>query len=331
MTYILRRLFQMGITLIVISMLGFLIVHSAPGDPFEAGLDPNASPVAKEVDREKARLDEPIYQQYLAFYGDMLYDFRVLFEDGRDSPRFRLKSMKTPERVVPTMMRRMLVTLPYIVMTLLIAWTLAFPVGIYAAMKRGKFQDTVITILSYAMISIPSFWLALLVIRTVTLDLGIPVVAPRTLGVELTGFQAYADRIWHIGVPAFIGALGSVAVLNRYVRGQMLEVLDADYVRTARAKGLDVTTVNYKHALRNAALPFVTMIAGIFPLVFSGSIIFESIYAWPGLGRWAFTAVMARDYTIVMTTLFVGSALTLVGMLVSDLLLMVVDPRIKLK
>jgi len=331
MSYIFRRLIQMVFTLVVISMFSFLIVRSAPGDPYANELDPKASPVATEVKREKAGLDEPVYRQYITFYSDMFYDFKVLFEDGSDSPRFRIKSMKGPEMVVPTMIRRMWVTLPYIVMTLLIAWTIAFPIGIYAAMNRNKVPDSIITVISYAMISIPSFWLALLVIRTVTLDLGIPIVAPRTLGVELTGFTAYADRFWHIGVPAFIGALGSIAVLNRYVRGQMLEVLDADYVRTARAKGLDVTTVNYKHALRNAALPFVTMIAGIFPLVFSGSIIFESIYAWPGLGRWAFSAVMGRDYTIVMTTLFVGSALTLVGMLVSDLLLVVVDPRIKLK
>ncbi len=330
LAYIIRRIFQMGITLGVISLLSFFIIHSAPGDPFSGTLDPKADPVTAEIEIQKHHLDEPIYAQYLFFYGELFHDLGVFFTEGVDSPSYRLESLKSPEAVVPTMIRKMLVTLPLVVVTTIIMWLLSFPIGIYSAMKRGGNSDRIITFFSYALISLPSFWLALLVVKFFTGMLGVPVVSPKTLGTELEGFRAFMDRVWHVAVPGIISAFGGIAVLTRYVKGQMLEVMNADFVRTAKAKGLDTDTVHYKHALRNAALPFVTMIAGFLPMLFSGSIVFESIYAWPGLGRWSFNAVFQRDYNIVMTTLFVSSALTLVGILISDLLLVVVDPRIKL-
>ncbi|MCA8939709.1 MAG: ABC transporter permease, partial [Planctomycetes bacterium] len=264
------------------------------------------------------------------FYGSLFADIGTFASEGLEAETYQLKSIKTQEPVVPTMMQRMLKTLPLFLVTTLLVWTLAFPTGIYSALRRGRPSEVGVTIVSYAMISLPSFWLALLVINFFTGTLGIPVAAPQTLGTELDGIQGFMDKTWHVAVPSVIAALSGIALLSRYVKGQMLEVMHADFVRTAKAKGLNDDVVYYKHALRNAALPFITMIGGLLPSLFGGSIVFEAIYAWPGLGRWSFQAVMQRDYTIVMTTLFVSSTLTLIGILISDLLYGVVDPRIKL-
>ncbi|MCA8946151.1 MAG: ABC transporter permease, partial [Planctomycetes bacterium] len=224
----------------------------------------------------------------------------------------------------------MLITLPLVILTTLITWTLSFPVGIYSSLRRGRWQDQIITVLAYALIALPGFWISLLLIQFITHVVNRPIIAPHTLGVEYTGVRAIMDATWHVAVPAFIGALTGIAVLSRYVKGQMLEVLGQDYIRTAKAKGLDGDTVYYKHALRNASLPFITMLAGLLPSLFGGSVVFEAIYAWPGLGRWVFEAVFNKDVFIVVTSLFVGSGLTLFGILLSDLAYSVADPRVKL-
>jgi peptide/nickel transport system permease protein len=330
LTYVIRRVLQMVLTIFVITIVGFAIVYSAPGDPFTEGLNPEGNPIAADIKIDEYRLDDPLYQQYLHFYGQMLSDIGTLVVQGPDSGEFKLVSFKTTEPVVPTMWRKMLITLPLFLVTTILTWTLAFPLGIYSAMNRGSRREAMITVASYAMISVPNFAIALLAVVFITGTLGIPVTGPATIGTELEGFTALMDRVWHVAVPAVIFSLGGIAVLSRYVKGQMLEVLGSDFVRTARAKGLDRTVVNYKHALRNAALPFVTMLAGLLPGVFGGSIVMESIFNWPGLGKWTFTAVMGKDYTIIMTTLFVSSTLTLIGVLLSDLMYGVVDPRIKL-
>jgi peptide/nickel transport system permease protein len=142
--------------------------------------------------------------------------------------------------------------------------------------------------------------------------------------------QMIMDRIWHLLLPSLLGATGGIAVLSRYVRSQMLEVEGQDYVRTAKAKGLPPEQVHYKHALRNALLPFVTMFGLILPGLIGGSVIIESIFSWPGIGRMAFEAILARDYPIILTVNFVSAVLVLAGTFISDLLYMVVDPRIRL-
>jgi peptide/nickel transport system permease protein len=224
----------------------------------------------------------------------------------------------------------MLVTLPLVILTTLITWTLSFPIGIYSSLRRGKWQDQLITVFAYALIALPGFWISLLLIQFITHFVNTPIIAPYTIGTDYTGVRGFMDATWHVGVPALIGALVGIAVLSRYVKGQMMEVMDQDYIRTAKAKGLDGDTVYYKHALRNASLPFITMLAGLLPALFGGSVVFEAIYSWPGLGRWVFEAVFNKDVFIVVTSLFVGSGLTLFGILCSDLLYSVADPRVKL-
>jgi peptide/nickel transport system permease protein len=152
-----------------------------------------------------------------------------------------------------------------------------------------------------------------------------------TFGMGGTAWTSRAmDRIWHLLLPSLLGATGGIAVLSRYVRSQMLEVEGQDYVRTAKAKGLAPDQVHYKHALRNALLPFVTMFGLILPGLIGGSVIIESIFAWPGMGRMAYEAILARDYPVILTINFVSAVLVLVGTFISDLLYLVVDPRIRL-
>lgn len=328
-SYILRRLIQMGLTLVIISVLSFLVVALAPGDPYASQLDPKAKPADIERQRDQMGYDDPVVQKYVTFYKQFFSDLGAVVTNDT-AHEWRLRSARTKEPVLPTMWEKMLITLPLVILTTLITWTLSFPVGIGSALGRGRTPDKVATILSYALISFPGFWLAILVIKFINGTLGIPVVSPTTLGVELGGPQDFMDRTWHMAVPAVIGSFAGVAVLSRYVKGQMLEVMGQDYVRTAKAKGLDGDTVYYKHALRNASLPFITMLAGLLPSLFGGSVVFEAIYAWPGLGRWVFEAVLAKDLFIVITSLFVGSALTLIGILISDILYSVADPRVKL-
>jgi len=158
------------------------------------------------------------------------------------------------------------------------------------------------------------------------------VIGLATFGTEhANGVMRVMDRVWHLVIPSLMAALTGIAVLSRYVRAQMLEVLGQDYVRTARAKGLDEDHVVYAHALRNALLPFVTMFGLLLPGLISGSVIFEQIFAWPGLGLLGYEAILARDFPMILTLNFVAAALTLLGILVSDILYALVDPRIRLQ
>jgi peptide/nickel transport system permease protein len=138
------------------------------------------------------------------------------------------------------------------------------------------------------------------------------------------------DRIWHMLIPSILSATGGIAILSRYVRSQMLEVEAQDYIRTARAKGVPEDEIHYKHALRNALLPFITMFGLVIPGLIGGSVIIESIFSWPGIGRMAYEAILSRDYPVVITLNFISAVLVLIGTFISDLLYMIADPRIRL-
>jgi peptide/nickel transport system permease protein len=181
------------------------------------------------------------------------------------------------------------------------------------------------------LISIPGFFFAYILIILVVSTFHVPVIDMETFGMgDYPWYRWLMDRVWHLLLPSILGATGGIAVLSRYVRSQMMEVEGQDYVRTARAKGVPEEQVHYKHALRNALLPFVTMFGLILPGLIGGSVIIESIFAWPGMGRMAYEAILARDYPIVLTVNFISAVLVLIGTFISDVLYMVVDPRIRL-
>jgi peptide/nickel transport system permease protein len=317
--FLVRNLGQRLILLVFISIIAHSVVHLAPGDP--SLVDPsNPRMKAEDIARIRAafHLDDPLYAQYA-------YWMRDLFTG-------QLKSFKDNQPVLEKIWDRFLNSLPLFLVTTLIIWSIAFPFGIQSALRRGSMLDRGGTLLSYILISFPGFFLAYICIIGVVRVFDVPVIGINTFGMENAGpwFQSM-DRIWHLTIPALIFASGGIAVLSRYVRSQMLEVIHMDYIRTARAKGLSEETVIYKHGLRNALLPFITMFGLMIPGLIGGSVIIEQIFSWPGLGRLGFEAIMNRDFPVILTLNFITAILTLIGTFVSDILYAVADPRIKLQ
>jgi len=317
--FLLRTLLQRLALLLVISIISHTVIHLAPGEPTE--VDP-MNPMMKAADvariRQAFHLDDPIYVQYFHWISDLFTG--------------NLKSFRDAQPVLPRIWERFLNSLPLFVCTTLITWTLSFPTGIQAAIRRGSTYDRTTTVLAYALISVPGFFLSYLLVLAVVQTFHLPVIGLHTFGSEgASSTVRVMDRLWHLVIPSIMAALTGVAVLSRYVRSQMLEVIGQDYVRTARAKGLDEEQVVYGHALRNALLPFVTMFGFLLPGLISGSVIFEQIFAWPGLGLLGYEAILARDFPMILTLNFIAAALTLTGIFISDILYALVDPRIRLE
>jgi peptide/nickel transport system permease protein len=317
-SFIGRSAIQKIITLFFVSIVSFLIIHLAPGEPSQIDpLNPKFTPEVLERFRKEFNLDKPLHVQYLYFYQNLLTGKTVSWKDNQS--------------VLKKIWERFLNSLPLFIVGTIITWTLSFPIGIRSAIFRGRLYDRSATFLSYLLISIPGFFFAYILIILVVTHFHVPVIGMETFGIGDTSVPyMFMDRIWHLILPSFLGASGGIAVLSRYVRSQMLEVEGQDYVRTARAKGLPAEQVYYKHALRNALLPFVTMFGLILPGLIGGSVIIESIFSWPGMGRMAFEAILARDYPVILTVNFVSAVLVLAGTFISDLLYLVVDPRIRL-
>ena len=318
LSFIGRSVVQKTITLFFVSIVSFLIIHLAPGKPSQVDpLNPKFTPEMVERFQKEFHLDKPLYVQYIYFYRDLFTGKTVSWKDNQSA----LKKI----------WERFLNSLPLFVVGTLITWTLSFPVGIRSAIFRGGIYDRSATFISYVLISIPGFFFAYVLIIFVVTYFHVPVIGLETFGIgDAPATYLFMDRIWHLLLPSVLGATGGIAVLSRYVRSQMLEVEGQDYIRTARAKGLSPEQVHYKHALRNAMLPFVTMFGLILPGLIGGSVIIESIFSWPGMGRMAYEAILARDYPIILTVNFVSAVLVLAGTFISDLLYLVVDPRIRL-
>ena len=318
LSFIGRSFIQKAVTLFFVSIVSFLIIHLAPGKPSQVDpLNPKFTPEMVERFRQAFHLDKPLYVQYLYFYRDLFSGKTISWKDNQS--------------VLKKIGERFFNSLPLFIVGTILTWTISFPVGIRSAIARGGFYDRSATLLSYFLISIPGFFFAYIMIILVVTYFHVPVIGMETFGINnAAGFSKVMDRIWHLLLPSILGATGGIAVLSRYVRSQMLEVEGQDYVRTARAKGLPAEQVHYKHALRNALLPFVTMFGLILPGLIGGSVIIESIFSWPGMGRMAYEAILSRDYPVILTVNFVSAVLVLAGTFVSDLLYMVVDPRIRI-
>jgi len=302
----------------VISVLAFAVIHLAPGEPSEVDpMNPRMKPQDVARIRAAFHLDEPLHAQYG-------YWLRDLFTG-------ELRSFKDGQPVLPRIWQRFLNSVPLFLVAILIEWTFAFPAGVRAAVSRGSRFDRGSTFLAYLLISVPSFFVAYLLVIWVVNTFQIPVIGMRTFGFDAGGARGAMDRLWHLTIPALMAALTGLAVLSRYVRSQMLEVVAQDYVRTARAKGLPEERVVYRHALRNALLPFVTLFGFLIPGLIGGSVIVEQIFAWPGIGRLGYEAILARDFPVILTLNFFAAGLTLAGTLLSDVLYAVVDPRIRLE
>jgi peptide/nickel transport system permease protein len=314
--YILRRLLQNIPILIGITIISFSIIHLAPGSPIGMSLDPKVSPEIVAQMEKNYDLDKPLHVQYGLWLKKLFTGDLYSFKDGRPVME------KIAERLPATILLN--------VVAMIIIFSLAIPLGVFSAARRYSALDNATTFLAYLGISMPSFWLAYLLILATVKLFGYPVLGLRSFGLgEVGALTASMDRLWHLMLPATVLAVGGIAAISRYARSSMLEVIEQDYVRTARAKGLSEDEVYYKHALRNALLPIATIFGFLVPSLIGGSVIIETVFAWPGIGRLAYQAVLARDYSVVMTILTISSALTLVGNLVADVLYAAVDPRIR--
>ena len=316
--FLVRAIAQRIGLLFVVSVIAFAVVHLAPGEPSQVDpMNPRMKPQDIARIRAAFHLDEPLYAQYA-------YWLRGLASG-------ELRSFQNGEPVLERIWDRFQNSVPLFLVEIIVIWTFAFPVGIRAALGRGSGYDRGSTFLAYVLISVPGYVVAYLAILWVVNTFQLPVIGMRTFGLEsASALRQVMDRVWHLAIPALIAALGGIAVLSRYVRSQMLEVVAQDYVRTARAKGLSEDRVIYRHALRNALLPFVTLFGFLIPGLIGGSVIIEQLFAWPGLGRLGYDAILARDFPLILTINFFAAALTLAGTFLSDVLYAVVDPRIRL-
>jgi peptide/nickel transport system permease protein len=318
LSFIGRSIIQKIVTLFFVMVISFLIIYLAPGKPSQVDpLNPKFTPEMVERFRKAFHLDEPLHVQFVYFYRDLFTGKSISWKDN--------------EPVLKKIWGRFLNSLSLFIVATILTWTLAFPIGVRSAIFRGGVYDRLATFFSYLLYSIPGFFFAYILILLVVNAFHVPVIGMKTFGfTHVSMLRATMDRVWHLLLPAMLEATVGIAVLSRYVRSQMLEVEGQDYVRTARAKGLPAEQVHYKHALRNALLPFVTMFGLMLPGMIGGSVIIESIFSWPGIGRMAYEAILARDYPIIISINFISAVLVLIGTFVSDVLYMVVDPRIRL-
>ena len=315
-SFLLRRLLQMFITLIGISIISWVIITTAPGGPISLTMDPKISPKIIEQMMKNYDLDKPVYQQYFLWIKKLFTGKLFSFKDGRPV------LAKIWERIGNTLLLNLVATI--------IIFSLAIPLGVFSARKQYSMMDRLTTFGVFLGLSIPGFWLAYLIILGTVELFGYPVLGMRSFVTEGFGTtEIILDRIWHLLLPALIMAIHGMAGLSRYTRSSMLEVIRQDYIRTAKAKGVPEETVYYRHGLRNALLPIITLFGFLIPGLIGGSIIMESVFAWPGIGRLAYQAVLARDYPVVMTINTITAVLVLLGNFIADLLYGVVDPRIR--
>ena len=319
--YILKRLGLMIPMLLGITLISFTVIHLAPGTPtdMQTTLNPKASLEAQKRLRELYGLDKPLMVQY----GDWLKRL-VLLDFGRSfSPDRRPVWDKIKERIG--------ITLSLNLMSLIIILGVSIPIGVIAAYRAHSWFDQATTLFVFFGFAMPTFWLALLLIMFFGVYLDwLPISGLTSLNFrQFTFWQKVQDLGAHVTLPVLVAAFGGLAGMSRYMRGNMLEVIRQDYITTARAKGLPERVVIFKHALRNALLPVITILGLSVPGLIGGSVIFESIFAIPGMGQLFYGAVMARDYPLVMGELVIGAVLTLLGNMLADVGYALVDPRIR--
>ena len=319
--YILKRLGLMVPMLLGITLISFTVIHLAPGTPtdMQTTLNPKASLEAQKRLRELYGLDKPLMVQY----GDWLTRL-VHLDFGRSfSPDRRPVWDKIKERIG--------ITLSLNLLSLIIILAVSIPIGVIAAYRAHSWFDQATTLFVFFGFAMPTFWLALLLIMFFGVHLDwLPISGLTSLNFrQFTFWQKVQDLGAHVTLPVLVAAFGGLAGMSRYMRGNMLEVIRQDYITTARAKGLPERVVIFKHALRNALLPVITILGLSVPGLIGGSVIFESIFAIPGMGQLFYGAVMARDYPLVMGELVIGAVLTLGGNMLADVGYAMVDPRIR--
>ncbi|OGW75033.1 MAG: diguanylate cyclase, partial [Omnitrophica bacterium RBG_13_46_9] len=307
--YLVRRLLHIIPILFGITIISFMVIHLAPGKPTDLMLQLNhrVDFQAQERLNEIYGLNKPLHVQYINWLKkSVMLDFGRSYIDHRP--------------VLDKISERLPITILINALAIVIIFLLAIPIGIKSAVRRGSFFDKVTTVLVFLGFAAPGFWLGLLMISFFGVRLGVlPVSGIVSLDFEnLPLFDKALDVLRHLILPITIASIGDLAGVSRYMRQSMLNTICQDYIRTARAKGLPEHVVIYKHALRNALLPIITILGLSIPGLISGSVILETIFSIPGMGRLMVEAVFSRDYNVIMAGLVISAFLTLLGNLMAD-------------
>ena len=320
--YIIKRMLLMIPILLGITVLSFGIMRLAPGGPAEAQMEfsAKASAEARERLRKLYGADQPFYKQYATWLKKFItLDFGEAFADGR--------------KVKDKILERLPITLTINLLSLGLVLLIAIPIGIMSATRQYSFIDRFTTVFVFVGFSTPSFWLALLLIYMLGVQWGLlPISGIQSLDTSsLTLWGRISDWGWHLILPVFVSAFGGLAGFSRYIRNNMLEVLRQDYIRTAWAKGLPEKIIIYKHALRNALMPVITILGLALPGLIGGSAIMEQVFGIPGMGQLMFQAVLSRDYNLAMGILVPAAFLTMLGNFLADIAYAFTDPRVRLR
>jgi peptide/nickel transport system permease protein len=329
--YILKRLLVMIPTMLGITVITFAIIRLAPGDPAAMRVgssvegtirDTQLAQAIIEKTRQQFGLDKPVPVQYWLWLKRIAtLDFGRSYKDNRP--------------VIERIRERLPITLQLNIISLLLVYLIAIPVGIFSSTHQHTFTDKTTTLVLFVLYSLPSFWVATILI----LYLGggdywhlFPITGIKSLDYDqMSLLGKLLDRLWHLVLPVACLTYAELAFVSRQMRAGMLEVIRQDYIRTARAKGLPERAVVYRHALRNSLIPIVTLLGFLLPELLGGSVIIESIFTIPGMGQLGFEAILYRDYPVVMAISTIAAFLTLVGLLVSDICYALVNPTISLE
>ncbi len=340
--YIIRRLLQAVPMLFLISVVLFALINIAPGDPVSALSGRRPRPQARESLMRQFGLDKPVYLQYV--YWLIGNDWVKVDADGdgiaegHGQRRGIIRgdfgfSYQTRRPVMDEVADRLPNTIYLMVATLVVVTLVAIPVGVISAVKQYSVFDLLATTLSFMGQAVPEFWLGIILILIFYATLNnpfsgeplLPSGGMQTLG---AGFDL-GDRITHLILPVTMGAVGWVAWYSRFLRSSMLDVIHQDYITTARAKGLNENVVLYRHALKNAAIPLVTILALDMPYIFTGSLYVELIFSWPGMGRLYYQSATNRDYPMLMAVLIISAAFVFIANLLADIAYAALDPRVR--
>lgn len=312
MIYVLRRLGHTAVVLLGVSIVVFALIQLVPGDPVRLALGTRFSQESYDALRAASGLDQPLPEQFFGYLGGAITgDLGVSFRSG--------------EPVTLILLERLPATISLAVAGMIVAMLIAFPLGIYAATHAGRASDAIVRIISQAGVSVPDFWMALLLILGLSATLQ---VLPSSGYVPIT--EDPVEWLRHVAIPAITVGLIAGSIMTRYVRSSVLEVLGADHVRTARSKGLRERVVNARHVVRNALVPVITVGGVQLATMLGGVIVVEVVVAWPGLGRLVFDAVAARDYPVIQGAVLLVAVIFLLINLLVDLLYARIDPRIRL-
>ncbi|MDR2191928.1 MAG: ABC transporter permease [Endomicrobium sp.] len=321
-TYIFKRLIYSIPIILGITVMTFAVMFFTPGNPADMVADFNIKVSAESKERliKLYGLDKAWYEQYWNWLKRVVVlDFGNSFRDGKPA------SKKIAERLPATILLN--------VLSIILMLCISIPVGVYSAVKKYSLFDRVLTAIVFTCFSVPVFWAALMLMTVFGLWLGwLPISGLTSFEFgEFSFFEKILDLCRHLILPVFVSTLGSFAVMSRYVRSGMLDVLKQDYIKTAYSKGLSKRQVVFNHALKNALLPLITIIGLSIPGLIGGSFIIETIFSYPGMGRLGYEAIMARDYPVIMGIGVISAFLTLLGNIIADVLYASADPRIRYK